>query len=178
MYEARKICNFLLANFDAIEFDLTNLRINKLLFFIQASALRQIPEGLIRNHFEAWQYGPVIKPVFDAFKIHRDGPITAPTQYLDYSSGKYVPVPFDDIQDNHLKIVVSEFRAYSYFTLANWFRCLTKLTDVGYSVSGASRGLDAELAYLKRANKSAFCWGEEIYSSSLTVLLRYIVCEG
>lgn len=116
MYEARKICNFLLANFDAIEFDLTNLRINKLLFFIQASALRQIPEGLIRNHFEAWQYGPVIKPVFDAFKIHRDGPITAPTQYLDYSSGKYVPVPFDDIQDNHLKIVVSEFRAYSHFT--------------------------------------------------------------
>jgi uncharacterized phage-associated protein len=55
MYEARKICNFLLANFDAVEFDLTNLRINKLLFFIQAGAL---PEGLIRNHFEAWQYGP------------------------------------------------------------------------------------------------------------------------
>jgi uncharacterized phage-associated protein len=34
------------------------LRINKLLFFIQAGALRQMPEGLIRNHFEAWQYGP------------------------------------------------------------------------------------------------------------------------
>jgi uncharacterized phage-associated protein len=116
MYEARKICNFLLANFDAVEFDLTNLRMNKLLFFIQAGALRQLPEGLIRNHFEAWQYGPVIKPVFDAFKVHKESPITGPAQYLDYSSGQRVPVPFDDIPEEHRKIIVREFMNYSRFT--------------------------------------------------------------
>jgi uncharacterized phage-associated protein len=116
MYEARKICNFLLANFDAVEFDLTNLRVNKLLFFIQAGALRQLPEGLIRNHFEAWQFGPVIRPVFDAFKIHKEGPITGPAQYLDYASGKRIPVPYDDIREEHLKIIVREFKNYSGFT--------------------------------------------------------------
>jgi len=73
MYEARKVCNFLLANFDAVEFDITNLRINKLLFFLQVAALRQMPEGLIRNHFEAWQFGPVIRPVFDAFRSTKRG---------------------------------------------------------------------------------------------------------
>jgi uncharacterized phage-associated protein len=116
MYEARKICNFLLANFDAVEFDLTNLRMNKLLFFIQAGALRHMPEGLIRNHFEAWQYGPVIKPVFDAFKIYKEGPITAPAEYLDYATGTRVPVSFDDIPEDHRKIIVHEFKAYSHFT--------------------------------------------------------------
>jgi uncharacterized phage-associated protein len=116
MYEARKICNFLLANFDAVEFDLTNLRINKLLFFIQAGALRQFPEGLIRNHFEAWQFGPVIRPVFDAFKIHKESPITGPAQYLDYASGNRIPVPYHDIRDHHLKIIVREFENYSRFT--------------------------------------------------------------
>ena len=116
MYEARKICNFLLSNFDAVEFDLTNLRINKLLFFIQAGALRQMPDGLIRNHFEAWQFGPVIKPVFDAFKIHKESPITGPAQFLDYSSGQHIPVPYDDIREEHRKIIVREFKAYSHFT--------------------------------------------------------------
>lgn len=116
MYEARKICNFLLANFDAVEFSLTNLRMNKLLFFIQAGALRQMPEGIIRNHFEAWQYGPVIRPVFDAFKVHKEGPITSPALYLDYASGTQAPVPYDDIPMEHRKIVVREFEAYCHFT--------------------------------------------------------------
>jgi uncharacterized phage-associated protein len=116
MYEARKICNYLLANFDAVEFDLTNLRINKLLFFIHAESLRQRPEGLIRNHFEAWQFGPVVRPVFDTFKIYNDGPITALAQYLDYALGKRIPVPYDDIREEDRKIIVREFRNYSRFS--------------------------------------------------------------
>ncbi|TWI58285.1 putative phage-associated protein [Bradyrhizobium huanghuaihaiense] len=116
MYEARKICNFLLANFDAVEFDLTNLRINKLLFFIQAGSLRLLPEGLIRNHFEAWQFGPVVRPVFDSFKIYKEGPIRGPAQYLDYASGTRIPVPYDDIREDHLRIITQEFNNYSRFT--------------------------------------------------------------
>ena len=116
MYEARKICNFLLANFDAVEFEITNLRVNKLLYFIQVAALRRFPEGLIRNHFEAWQLGPVLRPVFDAFKIYKDGPIKAPAEYLDYASGKRMPVPYDDIREEHEKIIREEFSRYSRFT--------------------------------------------------------------
>jgi uncharacterized phage-associated protein len=116
MYEARKICNFLLANFDAVEFDITNMRINKLLYFIQVAGLREWPEGLIRNHFEAWQFGPVIRPVFDAFKIHKEEPIRAPAEYLDYSSGRRVPVPFDDIREEHRKVIREEFLSYTRFT--------------------------------------------------------------
>jgi uncharacterized phage-associated protein len=52
MYEARKVCNYLLARYDAQRLDLTNLRLNKLLFFIHAASLSTRNDGLIRNHFE------------------------------------------------------------------------------------------------------------------------------
>ena len=116
MYEARKVCNFLLAQFDPVEFDLTNLRINKLLFFIHAESLQIRPRGLIRNHFEAWQFGPVIRPVFDAFKIYKDSPIEAPALYLDYASGRKLPVPYDDIEPADRDIILRELRNYGRFT--------------------------------------------------------------
>ncbi len=116
MYEARKVCNFLLAKFDAVEFDITNLRINKLLFFIQVAALKEMPDGLIRNHFEAWQFGPVIRPVFDAFKVYKEGPIRAPAEYVDYALGKQIPVPFNDIREEHRQLIANEFLNYSRFT--------------------------------------------------------------
>ena len=116
MYEARKICNLLLDGFDAVAFDLTNLRLNKLLFFIHAESLRYRPDGLVRNHFEAWQYGPVIRPVFDAFKRYGDAPIQAPAMYLDYATGMQKPVPFDDIRPEDRKIIEVEFERYSPFT--------------------------------------------------------------
>jgi uncharacterized phage-associated protein len=71
---------------------------------------------LIRNHFEAWQFGPVIRPVFDAFKVHKEGPISAPAEYLDYASGLRIPVPFDDIPEEHRKIICEEFLRYTRFT--------------------------------------------------------------
>jgi hypothetical protein len=53
MYEARKVCNFLLANFNAVELNITNLRINKLLFFIQVAALHDFnPNRAVGATFE------------------------------------------------------------------------------------------------------------------------------
>jgi len=116
MYEARKICNYLLAHYDAERYDLTNLRLNKLIFFIHAESLRARPDGLIRNHFEAWQFGPVIRPVFDAFKVHGENWITGPAQYLDYASGKQMPIPYDDIRPVDTEIIVQGFEEYSRFS--------------------------------------------------------------
>lgn len=116
MYEARKISNYLLGKFDAERFDLTNLRLNKLLFFIHAAAMTKKEEGLIRNHFEAWQYGPVLRPVFDAFKRHGDQWIKAPAEYLDYASGLHKPIPYNDIAEDDVAIIIDAFNEYSRFS--------------------------------------------------------------
>jgi uncharacterized phage-associated protein len=116
MYEARKICNFLLSRYDARRFDLTNLRINKLLYFIHAESLATQPEGLVRNHFEAWQYGPVIRPVFDAFKVHGERWIPAPAKYLDYASGQQKPIPFEDVSASDATFIADVFERYCKFS--------------------------------------------------------------
>lgn len=115
MYEARKICNFLLARTDA-RFDLTNLRLNKLLYFIHGWSLTSRQEGLIRNHFLAWKLGPVIRPVFDTFKVYGESRITEPARYLDYLSGQDQPIAYDDIKAEDAEIISRVFSSYDRFS--------------------------------------------------------------
>ena len=116
MYEARKICNFIIARYGARSFDLTNLRLNKLLYFIHGWALTSRADGLVRNHFLAWQHGPVVRPVYDAFKSYGDSPVTRPAEYLDYSSGTTKPIEHDDISPADAEIIVRVFESYATFT--------------------------------------------------------------
>jgi uncharacterized phage-associated protein len=116
MYEARKICNFLIARSDTHKFELTNLRVNKLLYFIHGWGLTSRRDGLVRNHFLAWKHGPVIRPVFDTFNVYGRGKITEPAQYLDYLSGQKKPVSYDDIAPTDADIILRVFASYDRFT--------------------------------------------------------------
>src|SRR6476620_9105221 len=112
MYEARKICNFLIERYGARSFDLTNLRLNKLLYFIHGWSLTSRPEGLVRNHFLAWQHGPVVRPVYDAFRSYGDNPITGLAEYLDYASGTTKPIDHDDISPTDVETITRVFESY------------------------------------------------------------------
>lgn len=54
---------------------LTNLHLNKLLFYAHGWSLALTNTRLVQHSFEAWQHGPVLKPVYDAFKAYRGAPI-------------------------------------------------------------------------------------------------------
>ncbi|WP_421723369.1 Panacea domain-containing protein [Bauldia sp.] len=119
MYEARKIANFLLAHYDADRFDLSNLRMNKLLYFIHGWGLVELHRGLVRNHFEAWQLGPVVRSVYQAFRCHGDKPISEPACYFDYSTGDNRSIPYDDIHAKHRLLVQSAFEAHAAHSTAD-----------------------------------------------------------
>jgi uncharacterized phage-associated protein len=116
MYEARKICNFLIARSDAHTFPLTNLRLNKLLYFIHGWGLTSRDNGLVRNHFLAWTLGPVVRPVYDTFKAYEEGAITAPATYLDYITGEQRAVPYEDILQDDAAIIERVFASYDRYT--------------------------------------------------------------
>jgi uncharacterized phage-associated protein len=116
MYEARKICNFLLTRYAAGTYDLTNLRLNKLLYFIHGWALTSRPGGLVRNHFEAWKLGPVVKPVFDTFKVFGEKQIRGLAQHLDYASGQKLPVSFHEITEADAATITAVFESYAHYT--------------------------------------------------------------
>lgn len=58
------------------ENDLTNLKLQKLLFFIQAEYYTANGKGLFDDQIEAWDYGPVIRSVYNAYKACGAFPIT------------------------------------------------------------------------------------------------------
>lgn len=43
---------------------ISNLQLNKILYFIQRDFLQRTPDGLFREDFEAWQFGPVVPEVY------------------------------------------------------------------------------------------------------------------
>jgi uncharacterized phage-associated protein len=129
MYEARKICNFLIACRETHKFPLTNLRLNKLLYFIHGWGLTSRTEGLIRNHFLAWDHGPVVRPVYDAFKACGDNPIKEPASYLDYIAGENRIVAYDDIAPDDAGVIERVFRSYDRFTTG-------QLIDISHVVGG------------------------------------------
>lgn len=72
-YNAIDIANWFLnenrkqMNFEDSEF-ITNLKLQKLLYYAQGCYLAQKGESLIKEDFLAWEHGPVIRNIYDKFK--------------------------------------------------------------------------------------------------------------
>jgi uncharacterized phage-associated protein len=63
------------------ENDLTNLKLQKLLYFAQGEYLARFGNTLFRDDIEAWKFGPVIRAVYSKYKTCGAFPITV----FDYS---------------------------------------------------------------------------------------------
>jgi len=53
----------------------TNLKLQKVLYFIEAYSLAVTKKSLFSDPIEAWEYGPVIPTVYHEFKSHGSDPI-------------------------------------------------------------------------------------------------------
>lgn len=54
---------------------ITNLKLQKILYFAQAYYLAKFNKPLFNNHIEAWEYGPVVPDVYRKFKNYGSRPI-------------------------------------------------------------------------------------------------------
>jgi len=74
-HDARGIANAIL---DAAERDgrsLDHISLQKILFLLHAWWLSHKGEPLVAQAFEAWEYGPVSRIVYDSFKSCKDSPV-------------------------------------------------------------------------------------------------------
>lgn len=58
---------------------LSNLSLNKLVYFAQVGSLRTLDAPLFDDRIEAWEYGPVEPSVYHTFKKYGSRRITVPT---------------------------------------------------------------------------------------------------
>jgi len=85
--DPRSIANFLLDEAQAQGLEITNLALNKILYFCHAWYLAQYKLPLLSTTFEAWDHGPVIPSVYHQFKRHKNGPISSRATMIDLDTG-------------------------------------------------------------------------------------------
>lgn len=89
----------------------TNLSLQKILYFIQGRYLIETAEPLMSGYFEAWQYGPVHPLIYDAFKYRGAEPLLEPALARDLVTGRSKPV--DKPQDaNQVEFIRDIAQAY------------------------------------------------------------------
>lgn len=80
-YKANNIANYLIflasqENQEKERDGITNLKLQKMLYFSQAYYLAMFDKPLFKEKIEAWEYGPVVREVYDNFKKNKSNPIT------------------------------------------------------------------------------------------------------
>lgn len=74
-FDAREVANFFLDCAVEQGAPLTNMSLLKLVYFAHGWHLTYFNEPLVKNRFEAWEYGPVVRVIYDHFKEFGDQPI-------------------------------------------------------------------------------------------------------
>ena len=70
---AQEIAEYIISYFsniatNSIEGDLTNLKLQKLLYYTQALSIKRDNKNLFDDVIEAWDYGPVVPSVYHQYK--------------------------------------------------------------------------------------------------------------
>jgi len=86
-YDVRSVANFVLDLAENEGSDLSNLAINKVVFFLHAYFLVQFGRPLVSAKVEAWNYGPVFRELYREFKPSGDQPIKARAHRINPEHG-------------------------------------------------------------------------------------------
>jgi uncharacterized phage-associated protein len=86
-YDVRALANFTLDFAESKSLSISNVTINKIIFFLHAWYLAKTGKPLVTAKVEAWEYGPVFRELYSEFKhfgkaaitirAHRRNPTTA-----------------------------------------------------------------------------------------------------
>jgi uncharacterized phage-associated protein len=86
-YDVRAVANFVLDLADAEGQSVSNLSINKVVFFLHAYFLVQFEKPLVTAKVEAWNYGPVFRELYREFRPFGEQPIAGRASRINPESG-------------------------------------------------------------------------------------------
>jgi uncharacterized phage-associated protein len=98
-YDVRSVANFILDVADAERREVSNLHINKIVYFLHADFLVAFSRPLVSAKIEAWTHGPVFREIYREFKTFGSGAITGRAQYLDPVSGNKLTAKYSFNQE-------------------------------------------------------------------------------
>lgn len=119
---------------------ITNLKLQKLVYYAQGFSLAMNNEPLFGDAIEAWEHGPVCHVLYQKYKIFINKPIDSDLTYQD------VIKPFNEKQLNVLKFVYKYFG----FLSASMLRKISH-QDAAWIKARANGGVDMTLDDMKES---------------------------
>lgn len=109
-YSVIDIANKIIANTNAEQGEIiSNLKLQKLLYYLQGYSLAIFGYPLFEDDFEAWQYGPVVRTAYFHFKDFGSGAIT-------YNVGMEI-VKLEEHEEEIFSQVMREYGQFSAIKL-------------------------------------------------------------
>jgi uncharacterized phage-associated protein len=110
MIPASQVARYFLAKVDEDVGDgISNLKLQKLVYYAQAYHLALYGEPLFREQVEAWEHGPVVPELYRQYKAYGSGNIPAPADFD--------PAEYDERTTDLLDEVFEVFGQYSAWKL-------------------------------------------------------------
>ncbi|MDB5411029.1 MAG: uncharacterized protein JWL84_5941 [Rhodospirillales bacterium] len=91
-YDPRALANCILDTTAARGFGVTNMALNKIIYFSHGWHMALHDRPLVSVSFEAWDYGPVVPLLYHQFKGHGDQAISTRATRIDLQTGRNVAV--------------------------------------------------------------------------------------
>ena len=110
-YDPRAIANLMLDEGHRHGRAITNLALQKLLYFAHALFLIERKRPLVSGYFEAWEFGPVHPAVYQSFKAARDRAITFRAEQRNIVTGNstQIAAPDDPIVKQHISRIMAQY---------------------------------------------------------------------
>ena len=112
VYDVRAIANFVLKFAKQKGRTVSNLQINKIVYFVHADYISAFDQPLVNAKIEAWTYGPVFRELYHQFKVFGEEPITHFATRIDPRTGKKI-VAESDISENDVDFLLSSLDEYT-----------------------------------------------------------------
>lgn len=111
MYNVIDVCNYIISYCRKKGYEITNLRLQKILYFIQAFFLQEINTPCFENQMEAWDLGPVVPEAYHFFKEFGSKPLS------EKKGSTSQDIELDD--KNRINEVLDCLSKYSTYQLVN-----------------------------------------------------------
>jgi uncharacterized phage-associated protein len=94
-YDGRAVANFVLDVCSEQRVTVSNLALQKLVYFCHVWTLIEHGRPLIAQRFEAWEYGPVLPYLYREFRTNDRSPIKGRATRMDPTNGSQIVVSYD-----------------------------------------------------------------------------------
>ncbi len=131
-YDGRAVANFILDHCDTQRRPISNLSMQKIIFFCHVWSLILLKQPLVKQSFEAWEFGPVLQYLYREFRGFDRYPIRSRATKLNPFTGAKEVVSYNfppntaeflrDITDFYSQLAAGDLVELSHIEGGPWHR--------------------------------------------------------